>query len=196
MQANSMIGARVRQIRKDLNLSLDDLSKRSSVSIGTLSQIERGLGRPSLRTIERIGNALGVPIYWLFEVQANKDDAGADDIVVRSGKGAPLTVLVEGMKKTLITPTTFAQMQLMLVDMEPGSKSSAGFYQHEGIDVGYVLCGSLHLEVDDRLYVLATGDCFAFDSQLPHRFQNRGGTKAEVLWINTKKELQGLKPPS
>ncbi|MFV0475342.1 MAG: cupin domain-containing protein [Pikeienuella sp.] len=193
MQANTMIGARLRQTRKDMALSLADLSERSGVSIGTLSQLERGIGRPSLRTIERIGNALGVPLYWLFDVQPREGD-GADDIVVRAGQGAPLTVLVEGMKKTLVTPRSFGAMQLMLVEMEPGASSSAGYFQHEGIDVGYILSGSLHLEVDGKIHILAAGDCFAFDSGLPHRFENRGGGRAEVLWVNTKRKLQGLDP--
>src|SRR5690606_19991482 len=95
---------------------------------------------------------------------------------------------------TLITPRNFDRMQMMTVEMEPGSKSSPGFYRHEGIDVGYILSGSLNLEVDGRTHVLSVGDCFAFDSQLPHRFENRGGTRAEVLWINTKSRLTGLPP--
>jgi transcriptional regulator with XRE-family HTH domain len=91
MNANNLIGSRLRQTRKDLALSLADLAKRSGVSIGTLSQLERGLGSPSLRTIERIGHALGVPIYWLFDVQGRGDESG-DPVVVRSGLGIPLTV--------------------------------------------------------------------------------------------------------
>ena len=48
--------------------------------------------------------------------------------------------------------------------------------------------------MDGRTHVLSAGDCFAFDSQLPHRFENRGGARAEVLWINTKSRLTGLPP--
>jgi transcriptional regulator with XRE-family HTH domain len=194
MNANNLIGSRLRQTRKDLELSLADLAKRSGVSIGTLSQLERGLGSPSLRTIERIGQALGVPIYWLLDAQGRGDEA-ADSVVVRSGQGIALTVTEEGMEKTLITPRSFEPMQLMTVKMEPGSKSSPGYFRHDGIDVGHVLSGSLHIEVDGRLYVLSSGDTFAFDSHLPHRFENRGGSRAEVLWINTKSKLSGLPEP-
>ena len=194
MNANNLIGSRLRQTRKDLSLSLADLAQRSGVAIGTLSQLERGLSSPSLRTIERIGQALGVPIYWLFDVQGCGDEPD-DPIVVRSGQGIALTVVEEGMEKVLITPRSFEPMQLMTVKMEPGSKSSPGYFRHEGIDVGYVLSGSLHLEVDGRLYVLSSGDTFAFDSHLPHRFENRGGSRAEVLWVNTKSKLNGLPDP-
>lgn len=194
MQANALIGTRLRQIRKDLELSLVDLSKRSGVSTGTLSQIERGLGRPSLRTIERIGGALGVPIYWLFDVPG-KDAPDTGNIVIRRGQGADLTVLIEGMTKTLITPSSFGALQLMRVEMEPGVRSGPGYYQHDGIDVGYVLSGALHLEVDKTLYVLAAGDSFAFDSHLPHRFENRGGSRAEILWINTRREMRSKTSP-
>ncbi len=194
MNANHQIGRRLRQTRKDLTLSLADLAKRSGVSTGTLSQLERGLVSPSLRTIERIGQALGVPIYWLFDVPG-RDGEADDPFVVRSGQGIALTVVEEGMGKVLITPRDFEAMQLMTVKMEPGSRSSPGYFRHEGVDVGYVLSGSLHLEVDGRLYVLSSGDTFAFDSHLPHRFENRGGSRAEVLWINTKSKLNGLPSP-
>jgi transcriptional regulator with XRE-family HTH domain len=193
MKSNHLIGQRLRQIRKDLALSLSDLSERSQVSVGTLSQLERGMGRPSLRTIERISQALGVPPFWLLEMPG-KDSATEDSVVVRSGQGVHLTVTEPGMEKTLITPRNFDRMQLMTVGMEPGAQSSSGYYRHEGIDVGYILSGSLNLEVDGRTHVLSAGDSFAFDSQLPHRFENRGGVRAEVLWINTKSRLNGLPP--
>lgn len=193
MKSNHLIGQRLRQIRKDLALSLSDLSERSQVSVGTLSQLERGMGRPSLRTIERISQALGVPPFWLLEMPG-KESPTDDSVVVRAGQGVPLTVTAQGMVKTLITPRNFERMQLMTVGMEPGAQSSSGHYRHEGIDVGYILSGSLNLEVDGRTHVLSAGDCFAFDSQLPHRFENRGGVRAEVLWINTKSRLNGLPP--
>lgn len=193
MNSNHLIGQRLRQIRKNLALSLTDLSERSGVSVGTLSQLERGMGRPSLRTIERISQALGVPPFWLLETP-DQQGADHDSPIVRAGQGVQLTVTEPGMTKTLITPRDFDRMQLMTVVMEPGTKSGNGFYRHEGIDVGYILSGSLNLEVDGRTHVLSAGDCFAFDSQLPHRFENRGGSRAEVLWINTKSRLNGLPP--
>lgn len=193
MNTNHLIGQRLRQIRKDLSLSLSDLSERSSVSVGTLSQLERGLGQPSLRTIERISQALGVPPFWLLEMPGRESQTD-DSLIVRSGQGVQLTVTEPGITKTLVTPRDFERMQMMTVMMEPGTKSSPGYYRHEGIDVGYILSGSLNLEVDGRTHVLSAGDCFAFDSQLPHRFENRGGTRAEVLWINTKFRLNGLPP--
>ena len=192
MDQATLIGSRLRHIRKGLKLSLADLSERSGVSIGALSQLERGLSQPSLRTVERISNAVGVPMYWLFEPTSETEEG--DNIVVRKGRGIGLTVAARGMVKTLVTPRNFAPMQLMLVEMEPGSKSSDEYYHHDGIDVGYVLEGSLNLEVDGRVYVLSMGDCFAFDSHLPHRFENRGGTRAEILWINTQERLKGLQP--
>ena len=116
MNAHYLIGQRLRQIRKDLSLSLSDLSARSGVSVGTVSQLERGMGRPSLRTIERISQALGVPPFWLLDMphQENPTD---ESVVVRSGQGVKLTVTEPGMTKTLITPRNFDRMQMMSVEM-------------------------------------------------------------------------------
>ncbi len=135
MKSNHLIGQRLRQIRKDLALSLSDLSERSQVSVGTLSQLERGMGRPSLRTIERISQALGVPPFWLLEMPG-KESPTDDSVVVRAGQGVPLTVTAQGMVKTLITPRNFERMQLMTVGMEPGAQSSRSKDQAVKIGTG------------------------------------------------------------
>ncbi|WP_051927529.1 helix-turn-helix domain-containing protein [Ruegeria halocynthiae] len=183
-EAEVLLGPKLRKLRKNNGLSLQELALRSDVSVGALSQIERGLSQPSVRTLQKIGHALGVPLTWMFDKSGAEDDA-ADGIIVRKGKGATLKVPSNGINKVLLTPLNFQNLQLMVVKMEPHSTSGDGAYTHEGLDAGLVLSGCLNLEVDGRIYVLGVGDSFAFDSNRPHRFENRGGAQAEILWVNT-----------
>ncbi|WP_162409167.1 helix-turn-helix domain-containing protein [Acuticoccus sediminis] len=177
------LGFKLRDLRRSQALSLQDLSRRADVSVGTLSQLERGLSRPSLRTLQKIGAAAGVPLSWFFDETSEKNEG--DGVVVRKGQGAKLNVTAGGISKTLLTPLSVNGLQLMMVTMEPNSASGHGSYTHEGHDAGVVVAGSLNLEVDGRVYVLATGDSFGFDSSLPHQFENRGNTQAQILWVNT-----------
>ncbi len=178
------LATKLRNLRKNHALSLQDLAQRASVAVGTLSQIERGLSQPSLRTLQKIGAAVGVPLAWFFD-DVSEEDERNDGVIVRQGKGATLKVSGHGISKMLLTPETLHGLQLMLVTMEPYSVSGHGSYEHEGHDAGLVLAGSLNLEVDGKIYVLGVGDSFGFDSRRPHRFENRGGTQARIVWVNT-----------
>src|SRR5690349_19530010 len=60
------IGARLRELRKDRRLSIQQLADRVGLSIGMISQIERGLSTPSLRSLRLLAEALNVPVSWFF----------------------------------------------------------------------------------------------------------------------------------
>ena len=181
--AQDTVGGRLRELRRQHSLSLKGLAERSDVAIGSLSQIERGLTQPSIRTLQKVAAAVGVPLSWFFEPR----DAEEDGVVVRAGSGALLATKPNGIVKTLLTPHDLDALQLMLVRIDPGASSGAGVYTHAGLDAGTVLGGSLNLEVDGRVYVLGPGDSFGFDSGRPHRFENRGAVPAEIVWINTQR---------
>lgn len=179
------VGARIRAIRKDLALSLQQVADRAAVSVGTLSQLERGLSQPSLRTLHKICAALGVPLAWLFQT-ASTDPATLDSPhVVRAGRGARQHCPAEGYDKFLLSPQNLDGLQLIRIRLAPQAQSGPGAYTHPGLDAGFVLTGSLHLEIGGQLNVLTAGDSFAFSSAIPHRFENRGATTAEIIWVTT-----------
>jgi uncharacterized cupin superfamily protein len=63
--------------------------------------------------------------------------------------------------------------------------SSDGTIVHDGEEMGFVLAGELELTVDDVTYVIREGDCFFFESHLPHAYRNRSAGPASILWVNT-----------
>ena len=81
------IGRQVRQYRKDLNMSIAELSKITGLSPGMISKIENGNTSPSLGTLKALSAALNVPVTALFRVFEEQRDA----IFVASGQG--LTIL-------------------------------------------------------------------------------------------------------
>ena len=176
------IGEKLRMLRKGHALSLKELSARAQISIGALSQIERGISSPSIRTLNKLATSFAVPLSFFF---AESDEAEADGIVIRQHRGKDLAVSAQGIAKRLLTPQTLEGLQLMLVRMEPASSSGPEAYGHPGLDAGYVLSGALRLEVEGRVYLLTEGDSFGFDSARPHRFECVGERGAEIIWVNT-----------
>jgi transcriptional regulator with XRE-family HTH domain len=180
----NVLAFRLKTLRRQHGLSLQQLSERADLSIGTLSQVERGLSQPSLRTVRKLANAFGLPTAFFFDPGSSNAEA-EDGIVFREGKRPIMRFGGENMTAWMLSPQDLKGLQFMLVHLKPGAMSGRRNYEHSGLDLGYVLSGALNLEVEDRYYVLGTGDSFCFDSRRPHRFENRGEGDTVVIYINT-----------
>ncbi|HZR86728.1 MAG TPA: cupin domain-containing protein [Bradyrhizobium sp.] len=178
------VGMRLRELRRRANLSLEAVAGRSDLSVGFLSQIERGLSSPSLRVLATLADVLGVGIAALFGSQASGD--ASHGVIIRSAERAELKLWRSGISKQLLNPTgADAKLNLFLVHMEPGGSTGDELYTHDGEEAGLVLEGEMTLTVDDETWRLKTGDSFRFASRRPHRFGNPAKrAKAVVLWVN------------
>jgi mannose-6-phosphate isomerase-like protein (cupin superfamily) len=149
-----------------------------------LSQIERGITSPSLKSMTQICAALAIPLSWLFDNGPceNPDEKG---VIVRRGSRRRLDLGTYGVTKELLSPDLGGEMQLYLVSIRPGGQSGPETYTHRGEEGGLVLAGTLELTVDGRIVILYEGDSFRFSSLLPHRFTNPGTTQTSVVWANS-----------
>lgn len=179
-EADLHVGRRLRGLRLERGLSLAELAVKAGISIGALSQIERGMSSLRVRVIWPLAAALDV------EPSALIGDAQASDLYcVRAGERRALPVRMEGIGKQLLSPPGAALTGLM-VTVEPGG-GTAEAYAHAGHEFGFVLSGELELSVDGAAYRLKTGDSFAFRSTLLHTFRNPGTRPCSILWLNTTK---------
>jgi len=179
------IGAGLRRIRRQRKLSLEDVSGRTGLSIGFLSQVERGLSSPTLRVLTSLGDALGVALADLFvSVEQNPDNAAA--VVVRQSRRSELQLWRSGIRKQLLTPLQDGtQLNLYLVEMEPGASTGDEPYSHTGEEAGLVIQGAMELVVDAQSWTLQEGDSFRFPSSSLHRFSNRHHDVTKVVWVNS-----------
>ena len=98
------VGQRIRDLRRSRKLSLETIAARTDLSIGFLSQIERGLSSPSLRVLATIADVLGIGIAGLFGA-AETAAAGSDAIVTREQQRAELNLWRTGISKQLLSPS-------------------------------------------------------------------------------------------
>jgi transcriptional regulator with XRE-family HTH domain len=179
------VGQRLREIRHKANLSLEIVAGRSALSVGFLSQIERGLSSPSLRVLATLADVFGVGIAALFGATDGSGDA-PQGVVTRAAERAELKLWRTGISKQLLHPSGGDdRLNLFLVHMAPGGHTGSELYTHGGAEAGLVLDGTMSLTVDDKTWTLKAGDSFRFDSRRPHRFGNPAKrAKAVVLWVN------------
>ncbi|MGE8320266.1 MAG: helix-turn-helix domain-containing protein [Comamonas sp.] len=176
------IGGEIKSLRKAKGLSLQSLSQACGKSIGFLSQVERGLSKPTISDLHAIAQALGIQINWFFP---QGDAAAPSDggVVVRKGQRRQLS-FASGIADYLLSPNLDGPLELLWSVMEPGSDSGEA-YLHAGDEAGVVIRGSLELWVGERFFALGEGDSFSFPSTLPHRYRNPGDTRTELLWVVT-----------
>lgn len=175
------LGARIRDLRQAKRLTLADLAASSGISIGTLSQIERNLVSPTVRTLFTLGDALGVSPAWLIDPSGEENKE--DPYVVTADRRQPF-VHSEGLRKDLVSPLGSQRLKGFYLVIESGGGSGTSPYVHAGEEIGFVISGILELVIDGRARVLREGDCFSFPSNIPHRFSNLGTAQCVVFWVN------------
>ncbi|HEX9446582.1 MAG TPA: cupin domain-containing protein [Dongiaceae bacterium] len=182
--ADLWLGQQLRVLRKGRNLSLVELADRTGLSIGNISQIERGVSSPSVRSLKKLGEALNISVGDLFQ-ETDLPPAAEINYIVRRKTRPLLKLGATGVQKELLTPTTPGALQMLMVTIKPGGSSGPDHYTHRGEESGLVLAGVLELWIEDECFILEEGDTFRFKSTQPHRFANAGAKTASVLWVTT-----------
>lgn len=171
----SSVGARIRLVRLERGLSLRALSKSSHVSVGLLSEVERGLSDPSLQTLRSVAKALDTPLFDLFQPAQDATVA-----VVRRDQRVRLSPAHAALTYSRISAGT-GKLEVLEGTLEPGAVSSEDPWSHASEECVVVTTGVLIVEVDGQEHRLEAGDSCYFDSRLGHRYRNSGDTAAVFL---------------
>jgi transcriptional regulator with XRE-family HTH domain len=179
----ALVGARIRKLRHGKGLTLSDLAQRSGISVGMLSQIERDLANPSLRTLTRVRMALQVPLSALFAEEREEATPGDPEFVRRGTRRPRLDLGPQLVVKELLSSSLAMNLQFMVLGIPPGGGSGDSVLMYPAEKAGLVLQGRFWLRVGEEQAILDEGDSFQFNSALPHRFWNESDRPAQVLWI-------------
>lgn len=183
LNADARVGFEIRDLRRAKDMTLADVSKATGLSLGYLSQIERGVSQPSVKALHAISRTMGVTISWFFS-NGGADGGELRDVVVRAGNRRRLT-FKSGIVDELLSPNLSREIELLRCVFPPGSESGDQPYMHRGEEAGIVISGMLRLWIDDREITLQAGDSFAFESDKPHRYDNPSDEETIVIWAIT-----------
>ncbi|UZF91994.1 cupin domain-containing protein [Bosea sp. NBC_00550] len=180
--AEHRLGETVRLLRQRAGLSIQEVSQRTGLSTGMISQLERALASPSIRSLRLLSIALGVPISYFFEPHAPDPSSR---YVVRRNDRRLLRLTASGVLKESLTPAQGGALEIYELTLNPGASSGADFVQHVGEKAVYVLAGRIRIWLDHEPHVLDAGDSVCFPSTVPHMFDNPEQTVARAIWVTT-----------
>lgn len=175
------IGFKIRELRKNKGLSVKKLGEKSGVSPGMISQIENGKVVPSIAIMWKLTKALETGIGYFFD----ESPALPFNPVVRKNQTKKLLIGNDKREYELLTPDLNRKIEFLKITLEENSSSSDELIQHEGEECGYVIEGTLKVIIQEKEFLLQEGDSIAFDSSLPHRYQNAGKGKCISIWAMT-----------
>lgn len=174
---DAVVGANLRELRSQRNLSLDALARQTGLGRGLLGQIENGRASPSVSVVWKIAQALDLPFSALLS----------------TGSSASISVLRAADARRLVSPDGRFSSRALYPLNEP---TSAEFYElfiaaHSREDAAahragtrenlVVTAGRLEIELGGERHELARGDAITFTADVPHSYINRSG---EDCWAH------------
>lgn len=161
------LGAHIRGLRRQKDLSIAGLAEAAAISGGMLSKIETGQISASLGTLQSIASALGVPMSSLFSEFEDRRDCsfvkGGQGVVIerRGTKAGHVYNLLGHALRGNITVEPY------LIELREGSAPYTEF-RHAGVEFIYMISGKVSYRHDDQVYDLRPGDALMFDSAALH----------------------------
>ncbi|TYO95782.1 XRE family transcriptional regulator [Geothermobacter ehrlichii] len=186
MSADSKLAGRVRQLREERQLTIEQLAEQSRCHVDVLTRIEAGELVPSLTPLMSIARALGVRLGTLLDDEPHDGPAvvkkGQSPAVIRfSGKDpearrSNLDFYALGVGKK------DRHMEPFVIDVQPREGDEPPLSSHEGEEFLYVLEGCIEVRLGKTGYRLEAGESIYYDSIVPHDVHAVGGP-ARILAV-------------
>jgi len=163
------IGRQVRAFRRQQGMTVAELAAKTGLSIGMLSKIENGNTSPSLTTLQILADALSVQLTSFFQRYEESREA----VQVKDGEGLEIERVGTraGHQYNLLghlgSNTSGVTMEPYLITLTDRSDVFPTF-QHEGIELLYMLEGCVIYRHHDKQFELNPGDSLLFDADAPH----------------------------
>ena len=177
------IGKRIKELRKEKKMTLNELSKKSGVAIATLSRMEHETMSGTLKSHTNICKALGVSVSDVYrEIELDNKTIshtkGKDGykIYVHSGKSST---------EMLVAKTVAKEMTPLLIRIRPLAKTETEKDKPGTEKFIHILKGRLNVIFGDRIHEVSETDSLYFESSIPHAFHNTGKTEASLISVTT-----------
>lgn len=168
------LGQQLGRLRRIRTLTLRDVEAGSGLTIGFLSQLERGQTNISVGNLKRLADFYGISLRDLF------DDASDGPYLTRAGDRPDLVVGQGDIVVESLTPARSARLGAILIRAAGGARDMAG-YPHGADELTIVLAGSVRYRVGDEEHVLLPQDAIYHGKGLVHGWANGSPDDEAVL---------------
>jgi len=186
------IGEHLREERTKKGLSQRELARRLGLSASLISQLESGMSKPSVGTLYAIVTELDVSLDQVIRREGLAEERTSGD----TDLGAEETPLLHPGEREAIDLASGVRWEELTAETEPGIDFLHATYQvggastpdeslmrHQGREYGYVISGTLSIQIAFNDYELGPGDSIGFESTRPHRLYNRGDEPVHAIWL-------------
>jgi transcriptional regulator with XRE-family HTH domain len=172
------VGSRLKELREARNISMRTLATKSGLSANALSMIERGKTSPSVSTLYKLSDAMGISITAFFGPESDKKQV----VFLKSDERTRMS-FTRGVFEALGGEQFVGRVEPFMLTMESGATSGPHTITHTGHEFVFCLRGELEYQVEKELFHLSAGDSLLFASQLKHKWRNAGKTVTNALII-------------
>jgi transcriptional regulator with XRE-family HTH domain len=170
------VGRRLRELRDEHTISMRGLATKSGLSANALSMIERGKTSPSVSTLYKLAEALGVDITAFFGEPAERQA-----VVFMKADERARVPFQRGVWEDLGGEKFIGRVLPFVLTLENGSGSGPHVMVHTGHEFVLCLRGTLEYQVENEVYLLEPGDSLLFAARLRHKWHNPGGSVTNAL---------------
>jgi len=173
------VARNTRRLRTQRGWSLDQLAARSGVSKGMLVHLEQARTNPSLGTLVKVSETLGVSLAGLVELhEAPAVRVVQPTEVVRlwhSDGGSYGDLLVGSDERD--------HLELWHWSVAPGDDHGSEAHAEGTREMVHVVSGTLALEVDGTDYTVPAGGAAMFHADRPHAYHNHGKVDVSLVMV-------------
>ncbi len=186
MSEKNKIGAKVKLVRENRKLSIEDVSDRTNLSVEQIASIEDGSLVPNLTPLIKIARVLGVRLGTFMD-----DDENLGPVVARASEKKEVTRFSDRGNAansdldfyTLAQNKASRHMDPFVIDIFPGSEEEVKLSSHEGEEFIYVLEGEVEILYGKDRYELKAGDSIYYESIVAHHVHSHGNANAKILAV-------------
>jgi len=179
-----VIGEHIRRLRLRRHVSVRAFAAQTGFSPSFISQLENGQVSPSLGSLQKIAETLGVTLGEFFAATANEPD---EDLIVRqSGRRRLDSTWTDAHLEALGSMTRSRKLEPVLAVFGPGGRSGKHLHSHSREEFAFVVRGCVTLTLADEDNELVAGDAVTLPAHAPHRWENRGRELVEILMISSR----------
>lgn len=177
------VGANLKLLRKDRNLTLSKVAHKAGVTAGLLSKIENGRTIPSLPVLFNLINALDITLKEYFD---RLPSSQSQKFFVFK-QGTQTSISKEDEAKGFNYFRIFGKQlptnsfEFALLELEPNAKR--GHVTTDAFELKHILEGSCDYLIEDEVITLEQGDTLFFDGRTPHVPRNNATTLCKMLIV-------------
>ena len=172
------VASSLRELREARGISMRTLATKSGLSANALSMIERGKTSPSVSTLYKLADALGVSITAFFGAETERKQV----VFLKSDERTRMP-FVRGVFEALGGEQFSGRVEPFMLTLENGSSSGPHNMVHTGHEFVFCLRGQLEYFVEKQVFLLSAGDSLLFESKMQHRWKNPSRNVANALII-------------